>query len=52
MVCGDMQKEMKGNVKFIESVQTNIRSNATLILTGDIMLGGEFLKFKNEQNVG
>ena len=25
--------------------------NVTLLLTGDIMLGGEFLKYKNEQNV-
>lgn len=29
-----------------------IRGKVTLILTGDIMLGGEFLKFKNSQKAG
>lgn len=47
-----MQKDMKGTGKFIKSVQTNIKSDVTLVLTGDIMLGSEFLKFKNEKNVG
>ena len=29
-----------------------VSGDVTLLLRGDIMLGGEFLKYKNERNVG
>ena len=36
----------------MNSEEKKNRGDVTLLLTGDIMLGGEFLKFKNERNVG